>query len=112
MIGKRLIQVIAQEPAHAEPIGRMTHQEPLRADALEKHDELQLEEDDGIDGRAATACIGLLHKLADKRKIKCPLQATVEVVLRNQLFQGNIDEWSKAPLLLAHHGGGLSLSHD
>jgi hypothetical protein len=65
----------------------MTHQEPLRADALEKHDELQLEEDDGIDRRAATACIGLVHKLADKRKIKCSLQTAIEVVCRNQVFQ-------------------------
>jgi len=48
----------------------MTHQEPLRADALEKHDELQLEEDDGIDRRAATACIGLLHKVTHEGEIK------------------------------------------
>ncbi len=47
----------------------MTHQEPLRADALEKHDELQLEEDDGIDRRATTTCIGLLHEFAYKGEV-------------------------------------------
>src|SRR6266446_1178148 len=86
MIGQWLAQIVSDVPSDAEPICCVPHQLPFGAYPLEEHHELQLEEDDGINRGTTTTCIGLMHKLADKRKIKCPLQATVEVVLRNQLF--------------------------
>ena len=73
----------ANIPTNAEPIRRMPHQLPFRTDALEKHHELELKEDDGIDGWTTTACIGLLHKLPHKREVERPLQVTVKVILRH-----------------------------
>src|SRR6266699_7099899 len=60
MIGKWFPQVITNEPADAESICSMPHQLAFGADALEEHDELQLEKDDGINGWTPSACIGLL----------------------------------------------------
>jgi len=47
---------------------------------LEEHDELQFEEDDGIDGRTATACVGLLNKLTHKREIDRSFEMAIEVI--------------------------------
>ncbi len=51
MVGQRLAQVIAPVPQHAEPIRRMPHELPFGAYPLEKHDQLQFEEHDGVNGR-------------------------------------------------------------
>jgi hypothetical protein len=34
------------------------------------------------------------------------------VILRHQLFQGNMDERRKTPLFAAHHSGRLSSLHN
>ena len=57
-------------PQDAEPICCMPHELPFGAYPLEKHHELQLEEDHGVNGGTTTLCIGLLHELAHKRQIK------------------------------------------
>ena len=110
MVGQRLAQVIAQVPQHAEPICGMAHQLPFGADALEKYDELQFEEDNWVNRRATSMCIGLLHKLAHKREIEGSLQVSIEVIVRNQLIKGDIDERGKGALLHSHHGSTLSSS--
>ena len=40
VVRQGLIEVVAQKPSHAELVCHQPHQEPLRADALEKHDQL------------------------------------------------------------------------
>src|SRR5271167_1707605 len=55
MVGKWLVQVIAKVPPHAEPISRMAHQLPFGTNALEEHDQLQLEKDDWINQRTTAA---------------------------------------------------------
>src|SRR3989442_10107618 len=89
----------------------MSHELSFRANALEKHDELELKEDDGVNGGTPTTSIGLLHKLAHKRQVTCSLQVAIEVILWHQLFQRHIDERGKGSLFHAHHNGNLSSSH-
>src|SRR5258708_13965468 len=110
MVGKRLAEVIAKVPHHAQPISSMAHQQAFRANTLEEHDALQFEKDHRINGRAACACIGLLHKLAHKREIEGSLQVSIEVIVRNQRIKGDIDERGKGALLPSHHGSTLSSS--
>src|SRR5712691_9281453 len=101
----------SEVPANTESIRRMPHQLTFGTDALEKHDELQFKEDHRINGGTPSASIGLLHQFAHKRQVKCALQVPIEVILRYQFFQGHIDEWSTAPLLLSHHRDSLPSSH-
>src|SRR6266516_3155872 len=112
MIGKRFVEIIPQIPANAESICCMSHEEALGADVLKKHDQLQFEEDNGVNRGTTFACIGLLHELSHKRQIECSLQMAIEVIRRNQVLKGHIDERGKVPLLASHHGRSLSHSHN
>src|SRR6266487_6794885 len=87
MVGKRLAEVIAKVPHHAQPISSMAHQQAFRANTLEEHDELQFEEHDRVDGGATATSIGLLHEFPHNREVKYPLKVTVEMILRYQFFQ-------------------------
>jgi len=73
MIGQGLVQIVANIPTNAEPIRRMPHQLPFRTDALEKHHELELKEDDGIDGWTTTAPIYSV-KAPSTMRTPCPLE--------------------------------------
>jgi hypothetical protein len=42
VIGQRLPQIVAEIPAHAEAVRRVAHQLALETDALEEHDQLEL----------------------------------------------------------------------
>ncbi len=70
-------------PPHAEAISRMTHQQTFGTNIFKEHDELQLEEHDGVNRGTASACIGLLHKLPDKREVECPVEMPIEVIRRD-----------------------------
>ncbi len=48
VVGQALAQVVAKVPAQAQAVGSDAHELPLGADALEEHDELELEEDDRV----------------------------------------------------------------
>lgn len=43
MLWQGLVQVVAQIPAHAEPVGGQPHELTFRADALEEHHQLEPE---------------------------------------------------------------------
>ena len=59
MVGERLGQVVAEIPAQAQPVGDDPQQLALRAQPLEEQDQLQLEEDDRVDGGAPRVRIGI-----------------------------------------------------
>jgi hypothetical protein len=61
VVGKRLGQVVAEIPAQAEAVGNDAQQLPLRAQPLEKQDELQLEEDDRVDRGSSSLGVGVSH---------------------------------------------------
>ena len=54
---------------------------PFRADALEKHHQLQLEEDDGVDAGSPTFGVELARPVADKAQVQRCFEMAVEVVL-------------------------------
>src|SRR6266567_4442118 len=110
MVGQGLVQIVANIPPHAEPICCMAHQLPFRADALKEHHQLQFEEHNGVNRRATATSIGLLHELTHERQVKGSLQVSIEVIVRNQLIKGDIDERGKGALLHSHHGSTLSSS--
>jgi hypothetical protein len=82
--------VFHQVPAHREAIGYDTHELPLGADVLEEHDELELEEDDRVHRRPAAVRVERPHQLPDERKVEPGLQATVEVVLRDEVLKREV----------------------
>src|SRR5207247_1606882 len=78
MIWQGFVQIVSDVPSDAEPIRCMPHELPFGAYSLEEHHELQFEEDNGINRGTTTACIGLLHKPPDKRKIKRSFEMAIE----------------------------------
>ncbi len=97
MIGKSFVQIIAKIPADTEPICRLIHQLPLGTNAVKKHDQLKLKEDDGIDRGTPCLCIALLNKSIDKRQIELLIELAIKVVLRDQILERDRDKWSRIP---------------
>ena len=64
---------------------------PLGADAFEGHDQLQLEEDDRVDGGAAPLGVQLPGLLSDEAEIELFLQEPVEVGLGNEVLERDGD---------------------
>src|SRR5215472_9072736 len=82
MVGKRRVQIVPYIPPHAQAICCMAHQQTFGANALEIHHELQLKENDRINGGTPSTRIGLLHQLAHEREVKHALQVTVAMIGR------------------------------
>ncbi len=87
MVGQGLVQVVPEVPANAQPVSRDLHEPALRADVLEEHHQLQAEEDHGIDARTARRSVVVLDEVPDEREVERRLEATVEVVLGDQMLQ-------------------------
>ncbi len=49
-------------------------------------EQLQLEEDDRVNGRTTSACVAMLNKPTHKGELKCPVEMAEKVIVRNQLF--------------------------
>ena len=54
MVGKGFVEVVAEIPPHAQPVGDQAHQQPLGTHPFEKHDELEFEKDHWINARSST----------------------------------------------------------
>jgi hypothetical protein len=87
VVGQRLVEVVAQVPSQREAIGYEPHQLALRADVLEEHHELQLEEDDRVHRGPAAIRVERGDELPDEREVEPRLQAAVEVVFGYQVLQ-------------------------
>ena len=84
MVGQGLVKVVAQIPPHTEPVGDQAHEVAFGADALEKHHQLQLEEDHRINGGAShPGHIAVLHQIPHKGKIKHTVEVAIEVIRRD-----------------------------
>src|SRR5204862_4474094 len=79
----------ADVPAHAEPISSKLHQESFRANVVEEHHQLQLEEDHRIYGGATCTSIRLFDQVAHKREIYHPIQVAIEMIGWNKLIERN-----------------------
>jgi hypothetical protein len=89
-----LMEVLAQEPSDTQTVGRYLHELTLASDVLKEHDcscrpkkTTGSQRSDGPNGSVAIA-----HQLPDERKVYGRLQAAVEVVLWDELFEGDAFE--------------------
>ena len=99
MIGQRFIEVVARIPPHRQIVPGLLHQLALGANTFEKHHQLELEEDDGIDGRTTAAGVAIGGEIADKRKIKDAMKVPIEVILRHIGFDRDEDGTVEVPRL-------------
>jgi hypothetical protein len=97
------VEIVSQVPAEAKAVGYNGHQLPLATQSLEAKDELEFEEDYRVDARAAGRGLAILDQIPHKRKIHRPFQAVVEVVLRDEFFEGELGQWGEVANLGAHH---------
>jgi hypothetical protein len=65
------------------------HQLPLRADTLEKHNELQFEEHHRIDARSAKGLVEMPHQVAHEGQIEPGFDLAIKVIFRHERFQGD-----------------------
>src|SRR4051794_9576791 len=90
-------------------VGGDLHQPALGAHILEKEDELELEENHRVDaGAARRNGVAVLDQLPDERDVEGALQATVEIILRDEFFERDIFERGEVALLDGHHDGATS----
>jgi hypothetical protein len=59
----------------------------LGADPLEEHDELELEEDHGIDAGPAAVGVEVARPVADEAKIQLGFKMAVEMVPWDEIFE-------------------------
>jgi hypothetical protein len=107
MIRQLFVQVVPEVPADTQPIGGHPDQFPLGADPLEKHHQLEFEEDLRIDGRSPTFLIGTADQVTDEVQVELGLEVPIEVVGRHQILDGAIAERNEGSCLGAHHGAAL-----
>ena len=69
MIRQGAVQVVLAEPQPVEAFGQSTHQFPLTWNVLQKTDQHELEQDDGIDRRVADRAVKVRYSRADEREI-------------------------------------------
>ena len=86
MVGQGFVQIVAQIPPHAQPVGDQAHEVAFGANAFEEHHQLQLEEDHRINAGAPVRRHSTPAPLTDKREVEHPLQVAIEVVSRNQFL--------------------------
>src|SRR4051794_6693198 len=91
VVRQRLIEGVAEIPPMGEVETRRLDQLPLRANALEEHDQLEFEEDYRIDGGPPPLGVQLLDLAADKAEIGLRFQVAVEVVVRNEVLERDGD---------------------
>src|SRR5260221_7492800 len=104
MVGHRLIEIVAEVPAHTESVRRHAEELAFGADPFKEHDQLEFEEDDWIDARSPHAGgITVLDEVAHEREIEHPVEAAVEVVGGDHLLQCHGRKEGEAASLATYH---------
>src|SRR5262249_10963104 len=106
----RLVGMVAPVPALGKGQGLGRPELTFGANALEEHDELELEGDDRIDTRPAALRGGNADQGADEAQVGLSLEVAVEVVSRHEVLERDGDrtilttqlDWTK-------HGSRLIL---
>jgi hypothetical protein len=95
VVGERLIEVVAHIPTMREIQRSPLDELSLGANALEHHDQLELEEHDWIDAGPTSFGVAILNPVANKGEIQDRFEMPVDVVRREQGFEadqrGNIE---------------------
>lgn len=103
VVGQRLIQIIPQIPAQAEPVGGHCQQLTLGAQTLEEENALEFEDDDWVDAGASADGIGRADELTHERQIERAFQLAVEMPWRHQILDRDRRVYGELACLLAHH---------
>ena len=107
-IGQRLVEAVTEVPADTEAVHGQGEELPLRAQALEEHHQVELEEDHRIDGRPSSIGIGVLDPIPDEGQIEAGVEVAVEMVAGNEGVERNDDGWTElAGFGRTEHGGRL-----
>src|SRR5687767_6340517 len=96
VVGQSLIEGVAEIPAVGQIEASRRNELALRADAFKEHDELELEEDDWVDGRSTAVGVELPDPVSDEAQVERRLQMAIEVISGNEGFQCNGDGLIKA----------------
>ena len=96
VVGQGLVEGVAEVPAVGQVEAGRLDQLALGADALEEHDQLQLEEDDRVDAGPAPLGVQLPRPVADEAQVELRLQVAVEVVGGNEVLQRDGDRLVEA----------------
>jgi hypothetical protein len=87
VIGQFFVEGVAEVPAMGEVEIRGLDELPLGADALEEHDQLQLEKHHRVDAGPASPRIQLPGPVTDEAKIQRHFEVAVEVVGGNEIVE-------------------------
>ena len=104
MVRYCLVQVIAQVPPQAQPVGGHPDQLSLRSHSLEEHDQLELEEDNRVDRGATDRGVAVGHDVADEAQVQLGVEVAIQVVRWDEGLQREVAERSEAPHVGTHHG--------
>ncbi len=96
MVGEPLVEGVAQVPAVGEVEAGRLDEPAFRTDALEEHDQLQLEEDDWVDGRAAALGVEFPRPLPNEARVQLRVEMAVEVDGGDQVLERNGDRLVEA----------------
>ena len=96
VVGQRLVEGVAEVPAVGQVEAGGLDELALGADALEEHHQLQLEEDDRVDGGPAPLGVELPRPVADEAQVELGFQVAVEVVDRDEVLQRDGDRLVEA----------------
>ena len=96
VVRQRLVQGVAEIPAVGQVEAGRLDELALGADALEEHHQLQLEEDDRVDGGTSTIGVQLRDPLPDEAQVERGFQVAVEVVAGNEGLQRDGDRLIQA----------------
>ena len=78
-----------------------------------EHDHLQAKEDFRVYARTARGGIEILHQLSHKGEIEPLLKTAIEIVLRHEVFKGDVlGEWLEIAFLDTHHGVASGRSYE
>jgi hypothetical protein len=84
VVRQGFVEGLAQIPPVSEVQAGGLDELAFGADPLEKHDELQLEEDDRVNARSSSVGIQLPYPLPDEAQVQLCFQVAVEVVGRDE----------------------------
>ena len=105
MVRQRFAQIVAEVPAHGDAVGDHAYELAFRAQTLEEHNELELEEDHRVHRGSAAPGVKRCDEFPYEREVEPFFQAPVEVVLRDQLLERDVGrKRGEAADLRAHHG--------
>jgi hypothetical protein len=107
VVRQRLVEVVPEVPAVSQVQAGVLDELALRADALEEHDELELEEDDRVDAGAADGRVLVGHPGADEAEVELGVEMPVEVVRWHVVFERGEHSLVKVASFHGPKHGGL-----